>query len=71
MGTVLRRQDWLTTLQEQMVDAPCPLSHTDLSARFKGGRKREDCIHTLLRDMVELGVARASEDGCTRFLVPE
>lgn len=28
-------------------------------------------MRTLLRDMVELGVARASEDGRTRFLVPE
>ena len=58
-------------LRRTLTDAPAPMSPADLSARFKGGRKREDRIGILLRDMVELGVARASEDSRTRFFVPE
>ena len=41
------------------------------SVTFKGGRKREERIGVLLREMVELGIARADTDRAGRFFLPE
>jgi hypothetical protein len=53
-----------------MAGADEPFSPAELSARFKGGRRREDRVSALLRDMVELGIARTDPDRGSRFLLP-
>ena len=63
--------DQIRILRKTMQGAATPMSPGDLSARFKGGRKREERIGALLRDMVELGIARADTDRAGRFFLPE
>lgn len=63
--------DQIRILRKAMQGAATPMSPGDLSARFKGGRKREERIGSLLRDMVELGIARAATDRAGRFFLPE
>lgn len=63
--------DQIRILRKEMQGAATPMSPGDLSARFRGGRKREERIGTLLRDMVELGIARADTDRAGRFFLPE
>lgn len=63
--------DQIRILRRAMTSAPGPLTPSDLSARFRGGRRREDRINELLRDMVELGIARADTDRANRYFVPD
>ncbi|ABD56142.1 hypothetical protein Jann_3225 [Jannaschia sp. CCS1] len=63
--------DQIRILRTAMQGATTPMSPGDLSARFRGGRKREERIGALLRDMVELGIARADTERAGRFFLPE
>lgn len=63
--------DQIRILRKAMQGASTPLTSGDLSAQFKGGRKREERIGALLRDMVELGIARADADRAGHFFLPE
>ncbi|MEL6644251.1 MAG: DNA methyltransferase [Pseudomonadota bacterium] len=63
--------DQIRILRRTMAGADTPLSPADLSAHFKGGRKREERIERLLADMVELGIARADANRTNRFFLPE
>jgi len=63
--------DQIRILRRAMAKADTPLAPAELSARFKGGRKREERIENLLLDMVELGIARADSDRANRFFLPD
>lgn len=64
--------DQIRLLRGALATSERPLAAPELSARFKGGRSRDDRVKKLLHDMVELGVARATIEGASAlFFLPE
>ena len=51
--------DQIRLVRDILTRAATPLSPAEISHHFKGGRKRDDRISTVLRHMVETGMVRA------------
>jgi len=63
--------DQIKLLQATLNNADGPLGVAQVSSQFKGGKKRGERIANLLRNMVEIGIARSDESELgTTYFVP-